>query len=222
MSLRGTDRRGRLALALSAAALLAGCNPTFREGVIERLPTAWKPVPAAETPAILPARGTPAVVEARTRSVSDAFKSYRIVFANMTDLPGENRLLIDIATGYDSGLAMFLRPERPWNEPLFTGEELRLALQKEFQGLTPSVGEAGRRNRYGLYDYAVGNGARGTCVFAWQLIDDHKRVLPETIDAIHMEWRQCDRTASVEDLLAPFDRMVLAPELGVLEDKDGK
>jgi hypothetical protein len=215
-----TDRTGALRLtALAAALTVAACNPAFREGIVERLPTPWRPVPEAETPVIFQSRGAPKLIEAQARAVSDAYRSWRLVYANTTDLPGENRLAIDIATRYDSGLAMFVRPERPWPQPLYTETGLTAALKAEFEGLSSGIAEAGRRNRYGVYDYAVGRGTRGTCVLAWQLIDDHVRVLPETVDAIHMEWRQCDRAKPVEELLAPFDTLTLAPELGILEDK---
>lgn len=202
--------------ALLAALLLGGCDTLYREDISGRLPTSWVRLDAEDYPVVLPAERGIVPVAARTRRMGNIFQSYRMVLPNPTTLAGENRLNVDVEYVPTSVFEMLDQPPRAFPIPLYTATTLEAALQTEFPGMETEMAEAPRRGRYGIYDYAVARGdGSATCVLAWQLLDDRKRVLPESIKAIRLEWRYCGQGAEPLALLRPFERLSLtvAPDI---------
>lgn len=201
--------------ALLSAIALAGCVSGGETRFAEKAPV-WVRIAEDEMPVALPANAKIDIVQARRRVIGNVFTSYDITFANATALPGENRLWVD--TEAARPLFSFANAdavERPFPVPLYTEERLRAALQKEFPGLPAEIVATARRNRYGVYDYAVATAGGASCVLAWQLIDAQSGALPQTLTAIRLEWRMCGPVAKPEALLAAFDRMTLmaAPDI---------
>lgn len=211
----------RLLGLLAAGLALSSCAPGFRRDLTDRLPTAWARVPLDSVPVLLPASDAARAVGARARSTGDIYRSYQVVLANQTSLPGENRLFIDVETVPTSILGALDRPERPFHIPLYTEERLNQTLEREFPDLETKIADAARRNRYGDYDYAVAYTPDGACVLAWQLIDDRRRTLPETIAMIRLEWRVCGTGQTPASLLRPFERLTLTAAPDILEVEGG-
>lgn len=212
----GRRRRKGAVAGIIVATSLSGCGG-FMPDYTANLPTPWQRVAPAEVPAVLPTAPAAAVVAARMRTTGDLYRSYSVVLANPTALPGENRLLLDIQSVPDSLFGALVPPVRPFPVPLYTSETLQKTLDREFPGLPTKVADNARRNRYGDYDYAVALGENATCVLAWQLITDHTRILPERVEALRLEWRMCGTSRDPRTLLQPFDALILRLSETVLE-----
>lgn len=197
--------------------LLSACAPGFRRDNGDRLPTTWARVPPDDVPVILPAGGSVRAIAARRRTIGDIFQSYILVLSNPTVLPGENRLSLDVEWVPESIYGALVRPDRPYPVPLYTEERLQATMEREFPDMETAIGDTVRRNRYGEYDFATARGENEICVLAWQLIDDRRRVLPETVAAIRLEWRVCGNGASPAPLLAAFDRLTLTAAPDILD-----
>lgn len=201
---------------LGTALLTAGCGGWVRDNMTQS-PTLWRRIQPAALPATLPDDPRFSVIAARTRTTGAIYKSYIAVLGNPTALPGENRLSIDVHTLPDSLLGALVQPARVFPVPLYTTETLAATMAKEFPDMTVKVAPSALRNRYGEYDYAVAQDALNTCVLAWQLVSDHKRLLPERIEAVRMEYRVCGTSRNPRVLLNGFDGLVLTLPEGVLE-----
>lgn len=204
---------------------LVGCGG-YIPRTTSNLPTPWQRVAAPDLPVLLPAGAPVSVVAARSRAVGPVYRSYAIVLSNASVLPGENRLSLDVQAVPDSLIDALIPPERPFPVPLYTGETLAAALEKEFPDMDVKVADGARRNRYGDYDYAVatavdGTGASSVCVLAWQLVTDHDRILPQRVEAVRLEWRVCAPGADPRPLLQPFDRLGLRLGETVLDAEVG-
>ncbi len=211
----GSSKLLRLSV-LAGALLTAGCAGWVRDNLTQS-PTPWHRIQPAALPVSLPDNPQFPIVAARLRTTGAIYKSYMVVLGNPTLLPGENRLWLDVHTLPDSLFGALVQPARVFPVPLYSTETLTATLAKEFPGMTAKVAETALRNRYGDYDYAVAQDAANTCVFAWQLITDHDRLLPQRIEAIRLEYRVCGTARNPRALLQPFDQMVLTLPEGVLE-----
>lgn len=211
----GVSKLLRLSV-LAAALTTAGCAGWVRDNMTLS-PKPWQRIQPAALPVTLPDSPLFPIVAARTRATGDVYKSYIVVLGNPTALPGENRLTMDVQTLPDSLFGALVQPPRVFPVPLYTSQTLAAALAREFPDMTVKVADGARRNRYGDYDYAVAQDEENTCVFAWQLISDHERTLPERIEAVRMEYRVCGTARNPRVLLQPFESLVLTLPEGVLE-----
>ena len=207
--------RSAIPTLLGVFAVLAGCAP-YRQDLTDPNPSAWSRLSTGAVPAILPADSPVKAVAARTRTHASSYRSYRAVLSNGTTLPGENRLSIDVEYTPRHFLEFVDPPPRLFPIPLYTAETLTATLESEFPDLAAEQAHAPRRNRYGLYDYAVAHRGRDSCVLAWQLLDDRKRMLPDTLRAIRLEWRVCGTNTEPAALLAPFDQLKLTVDPDIL------
>ncbi|ALG72418.1 hypothetical protein VY88_32300 [Azospirillum thiophilum] len=218
-----TATRGATWGVLAACVLLtSGCAGWVRDNLTQS-PTPWRRIQPAALPVTLPESRDFPIVAARTRDTGTVYKSYIVVLGNPTVLPGENRLSIDVQTLPDSLMGALVQPPRIFPVPLYTMETLTAATAREFPEMRVKVADYARRNRYGDYDYVTAQDAENSCVLAWQLITDRKRVLPERIEAVRLEYRACGVGSDVRALLVPFDTMTMTLPETMLEapDPDG-
>lgn len=204
---------------LAAALLTAGCAGWVRDNLTQS-PMPWQRIQPAALPVTLPENPMFPVVAARMRTTGAIYTSYMATLGNPTVLAGENRLWVDVHTLPDSLFGALVQPARVFPVPLYTEETLAAAMTREFPGMEVKIADGARRNRYGAYDYAVAQDAENTCVFAWQLITDHDRTLPQRIEAVRLEYRVCGTSRNPRVLLHPFDGLVLTLPEGVLEEGD--
>lgn len=219
-SSRNTEIWGRFLLVVAVAATLAACGEVNRNKDDREHTSLWKTVAPGEAPVLLP-KSAPAMVGARTHHEILGYDTWELVFANASDIPGENRLTIDVVPEDESPLAILSHEKRPFLEPMYNPDTLAEALRREFPGAsagTPS--QTGRRGRYGVYDYTAVRKGANTCVLAWQMIDDKKRILPASIERIRLEWRFCGPGIDPAPLLEPFEKATLSPDLGILPVDD--
>ncbi len=211
----GVSKTLRLSV-LAAALTMAGCGGWVRD-TLTLSTKPWQRIPPAALPLTLPDSPLFPIVAARMRSTGDVYKTYLVVLGNPTTLAGENRLSMDVQTLPDSLFGALVQPPRVFPVPLYTSQTLAVTLAHEFPDMAVKVADGARRNRYGDYDYAVAQDEENTCVFAWQLISDHERILPERIEAVRMEYRVCGTARNPRVLLQPFETLVLSLPEGVLE-----
>ncbi len=209
------------AFILAAALGLSGCAG-WVENNLTQAPNPWRRLAPADLPVTLPNSPQFPIVAGRTRTTGAIYTSYMVVLGNPTTLPGENRLTLDVHTLPDSLVGALIQPPRVFPVPLYSTQTLTVTLAREFPGMTVKVADAARRNRYGDYDYAVAQDAANTCVFAWQLISDHDRMLPRRIEAVRLEYRVCGSDRNPRVLLRSFDEMALTLPETVLEIDDLK
>lgn len=217
----GTGLRRTVALvALAAATLLtSGCAGWVRDNLTQA-PTPWRRIQPAALPVTLPDSRDFPIVAARMRDTGAVYKSYIVALGNPTVLPGENRLTVDVQTLPDSLFGALVQPPRVFPVPLYTMETLTETTKREFPDMRIKVADGARRNRYGDYDYVTAQDGENSCVLAWQLISDHKRTLPERIEAVRLEYRVCGVGSNIRALLAPFEAMTLTLPETVLEAHD--
>jgi len=219
-SSRPTEVAARTLLVASALTTLVGCGEINMNKDDRPHTSPWKIIAASSAPALLPAKSSPAVVGVRARHEILGYDTWTVVLANASDMPGENRLTIDIVPEDEDPLAILSHRERPLRGPLHTPDTLAETLKREFSGAAGGPSEVGRRNRYGVYDFAIVRKGATVCALAWQMIDDKKRTLPAAIERIRLEWRFCAPGIDAAATLDPFDKMTLAPDLGILPVDD--
>lgn len=215
-SSRTIEVAARTLLVVSALTTLVGCGEINLNKDDRPHTSPWKPVAPSSAPVLLPAKSSPAIVGVRTRHEIQGYDTWTMVLANASDVPGENRLTVDIVPEDESPLAILNDQERPLRGPLYTPDRLAETLRREFSGAAGGPSEVGRRNGYGVYDFATVRKGATVCVLAWQMIDDKKRTLPAAIERIRLEWRFCAPGIDAASLLEPFDKVMLAPDLGIL------
>lgn len=147
--------------AIALASMLASCtsvvdDPFLRTGAIEgnwpSLATTVSPEYAA---AALP--GLPATTVRQTGGKGKIEQT--IVYANATDLPGENMLSITI----DPSAKITRSNGAPSRSQVLA--EMRSALSGVAMRISPVIAD----NAYGVFGYATGSiGKGGSCVYAWQ------------------------------------------------------
>ncbi|WP_255542593.1 cellulose biosynthesis protein BcsN [Azospirillum sp. INR13] len=212
--------RTLLLAALAAATLLtSGCAGWVRDNLTQA-PAPWRRIQPAALPVTLPDSRDFPIVAARMRDTGTVYKSYIVALGNPTVLPGENRLTVDVQTLPDSLFGALVQPPRVFPVPLYTMETLTETTKREFPDMRVKVADGARRNRYGDYDYVTAQDGENSCVLAWQLITDHKRTLPERIEAIRLDYRVCGVGSNIRALLAPFEAMTLTLPETVLEAHD--
>lgn len=215
-----TARRAVLWAALAAATLLtSGCAGWVRDNLTQSA-TPWRRIQPAALPVTLPDSRDFPIVAARMRDTGAVYKTYNVALGNPTSLAGENRLTVDVQTLPDSLFGALVQPPRVFPVPLYTMETLTVTTRREFPDMKVKVADGARRNRYGDYDYATAQDAVNSCVLAWQLITDHKRMLPERIEAVRLEYRVCGVGSDIRALLAPFDGLTLTLPETILEAQD--
>lgn len=215
-----TARRAALWTALAAATLLtSGCAGWVRDNLTQSA-TPWRRIQPAALPVTLPDSRDFPIVAARMRDTGTVYKTYNVALSNPTSLAGENRLTVDVQTLPDSLFGALVQPPRVFPVPLYTMETLTVTTRREFPDMKVKVADGARRNRYGDYDYATAQDAVNSCVLAWQLITDHKRMLPERIEAVRLEYRVCGVGSDIRALLAPFDGLTLTLPETILEAQD--
>ncbi|AWB08844.1 hypothetical protein A6A40_27975 (plasmid) [Azospirillum humicireducens] len=216
-----TGRRRTIVLAALAAATLltSGCAGWVRDNLTQA-PTPWRRIQPAALPVTLPDSRDFPVVAARMRDTGTVYKSYVVALGNPTVLPGENRLTVDVQTLPDSLFGALVQPPRVFPVPLYTMETLTETTKREFPEMRIKVADGARRNRYGDYDYVTAQDGENSCVLAWQLITDRKRILPERIEAVRLDYRVCGVGSNIRALLAPFEAMTLTLPETVLEVQD--
>lgn len=215
-----TARRATLWAALAAATLLtSGCAGWVRDNLTQSA-TPWRRIQPAALPVTLPDSRDFPIVAARMRDTGAVYKTYSVALGNPTSLAGENRLTVDVQTLPDSLFGALVQPPRVFPVPLYTMETLTVTTRREFPDMKVKVADGARRNRYGDYDYATAQDAVNSCVLAWQLITDHKRMLPERIEAVRLEYRVCGVGSNIRALLAPFDGLTLTLPETILEAQD--
>ncbi|WP_244434227.1 cellulose biosynthesis protein BcsN [Azospirillum sp. B506] len=215
-----TPGRAMLWAALVAATLLtSGCAGWVRDNLTQS-PTPWRRIQPAALPVTLPESRDFPIVAARMRDTGAIYKTYTVALGNPTTLPGENRLTIDVQTLPDSLFGALVQPPRVFPVPLYTMETLTATTRREFPDMKMKVADTARRNHYGDYDYVTAQDAVNSCVLAWQLITDHKRMLPERIEAVRLEYRACGVGSNIRALLAPFDSLTLTLPETILEAQD--
>nr|WP_244592613.1 cellulose biosynthesis protein BcsN [Azospirillum palustre] len=215
-----TARRAALWTALAAATLLtSGCAGWVRDNLTQSA-TPWRRIQPAALPVTLPDSRDFPIVAARMRDTGAVYKTYNVALGNPTSLAGENRLTVDVQTLPDSLFGALVQPPRVFPVPLYTMETLTVTTRREFPDMKVKVADIARRNRYGDYDYATAQDAENSCVLAWQLITDHKRMLPERIEAVRLEYRVCGVGSNIRALLAPFDGLTLTLPETILEAQD--
>ncbi|PWC83063.1 hypothetical protein TSH100_21975 [Azospirillum sp. TSH100] len=213
-------KRAALWAALAAVTLLtSGCAGWVRDNLTQSA-TPWRRIQPAALPVTLPESRDFPIVAARMRDTGAVYKTYNAVLGNPTSLAGENRLTVDVQTLPDSLFGALVQPPRVFPVPLYTMETLTATTRREFPEMKVKVADTSRRNRYGDYDYVTAQDQENTCVLAWQLINDHKRVLPERIEAVRIEYRVCGVGSNIRALLAPFDGMTLTLPETILEAQD--
>lgn len=217
----GTGLRRTVVLAALAAVTLltSGCAGWVRDNLTQA-PTPWRRIQPAALPVTLPDSRDFPIVAARMRDTGAVYKSYIVALGNPTVLPGENRLTVDVQTLPDSLFGALVQPPRVFPVPLYTMETLTETTRREFPDMRIKVADGARRNRYGDYDYVTAQDGENSCVLAWQLITDHKRTLPERIEAIRLDYRVCGVGSNIRALLAPFEAMTLTLPETVLEVQD--
>lgn len=213
-------RRTVVLVALAAATLLtSGCAGWVRDNLTQA-PTPWRRIQPAALPVTLPDSRDFPIVAARMRDTGAVYKSYIVALGNPTVLPGENRLTVDVQTLPDSLFGALVQPPRVFPVPLYTMETLTETTKREFPDMRIKVADGARRNRYGDYDYVTAQDGENSCVLAWQLISDRKRILPERIEAVRLDYRVCGVGSNIRALLAPFEAMTLTLPETVLEAHD--
>jgi hypothetical protein len=212
-------RTGLLAALAAATLLTSGCAGWVRDNLTQA-PTPWRRIQPTALPVTLPDSRDFPIVAARMRDTGTVYKSYIVALGNPTVLPGENRLTVDVQTLPDSLFGALVQPPRVFPVPLYTMETLTETTKREFPNMRIKVADGARRNRYGDYDYVTAQDGENSCVLAWQLITDHKRTLPERIEAIRLDYRVCGVGSNIRALLAPFEAMTLTLPETVLESLD--
>ena len=215
----GTARTVLLAALAAATLLTSGCAGWVRDNLTQA-PTPWRRIQPSALPVTLPDSRDFPIVAARMRDTGTVYKSYVVALGNPTVLPGENRLTVDVQTLPDSLFGALVQPPRVFPVPLYTMETLTATTKREFPDMRIKVADGARRNRYGDYDYVTAQDGENSCVLAWQLITDHKRTLPERIEAIRLDYRVCGVGSNIRALLAPFEAMTLTLPETVLESLD--
>ncbi|CAO3410493.1 cellulose biosynthesis protein BcsN [Azospirillum largimobile] len=208
-----------LATLAAVTLLTSGCAGWVRDNLTQA-PTPWRRIQPAALPVTLPDSRDFPIVAARMRDTGAVYKSYVVALGNPTVLPGENRLTVDVQTLPDSLFGALVQPPRVFPVPLYTMETLTETTRREFPDMRIKVADGARRNRYGDYDYVTAQDGENSCVLAWQLISDHKRTLPERIEAIRLDYRVCGVGSNIRALLAPFEAMTLTLPETVLEAHD--
>lgn len=215
----GLRRAVLLATLATATLLTSGCAGWVRDNLTQA-PTPWRRIQPAALPVTLPDSRDFPIVAARMRDTGAVYKSYIVALGNPTVLPGENRLTVDVQTLPDSLFGALVQPPRVFPVPLYTMETLTETTKREFPDMRIKVADGARRNHYGDYDYVTAQDGENSCVLAWQLISDRKRILPERIEAVRLEYRVCGVGSNIRALLAPFEAMTLTLPETVLEAHD--
>lgn len=177
--------------------------------------TYWTNISRAESLALIAHDPQPPILSYRERIIGNVL-TQRTVFANRTQLPGENYLQLRLVYNpyaYRSN-AFYDATEHRIN---WTEADLQDRLADEFPDLNARIDSQILTNLYGHYGFANARAGRdANCVFAWQSINQDERVLPVTIRAMGLEFRFCDPTLTTPQMLDLFSRASLRFETGIL------
>lgn len=197
----GRNRRiARLGfLAASVALAVAGCAPYPLVGQNPQVATATVEVPVAEA-LILPEPGsTPRVVTVLETDYLNAVEQ-EIVLETQARTPGQNAIHVVFfgpvkgRTGWEN-----LKQDDYLNDELLDEEML-----ERVPGVAMHVSNYFVQNRYGPFNYAIGNAGNGElCIYAWQRIQSQVPlyVIWRDRGILSMRLRLCQVGASEQDLL---------------------
>lgn len=204
--------------ALAMSVTLAGCDTVpYPELASGRGREEWRDIPLDKARVTFREPSVaPKVLAVKEKYSDSGLLTQQLTLENATALPGENFVLLNIsyngtaAPAFSSGTIFAGR---------YNDTYIKDALDEQFGDLAPDmdISTTTNFNRYGPYAYAsYSHYGEPACVFAWQTITDRDRILPDTINAIAVEYRYCGPAASPERLLAPFNDLYFPFEAGVL------
>lgn len=185
-------------LAVSVAFLTAGCAPLFWRGN-PQVATATVEVPVAEA-LILPEPGAaPQVLTVLETDYINAVQQ-EIILATHSRSRGQNAIH-----------AVFFGPvkgrtgwENLRKDDFLNDEALDEEMLERLPGVTMHVSNYFVQNRYGPFNYAIGNAGGGElCIYGWQRIQSQQRLnlIPPDSGVLAIRLRLCQIGASEQDLL---------------------
>ena len=194
--------------AIALASMLASCtsvvdDPFLRTGAVEgNWPSLATTVSPEYAVAALP--GLPATTVRQTGAKGKVEQT--IVYANATDLAGENVLSVTIDP-YARITRSNGAPSRPQVEA-----EMRNVLSGVKMQISPVIAD----NAYGVFGYATGSiGKSGSCVYAWQFA---KNIRPydgaqfaTTSGAAQVRLRYCSPSIAADRIVALMQGLRLNP-----------
>ncbi|MDH4411910.1 MAG: cellulose biosynthesis protein BcsN [Rhizobium sp.] len=120
---------------------------------------------------------------------SEGATTQTLVWANTTNIPGEN--MVTVSTASPSSSTLRKGPDRA---------EISRALRREFPGVAMTIDPVVRRNAYGAYGAASGRLAEGGgCVYAWQVVGRDRDTGRD--EPLHVRLRYCHQHLSPEVLV---------------------
>lgn len=157
----------RWALSMAMMAALTGCasveDPFLTGSVSGRSPIApaltQEVSPSYALAGLAPAVGVPRSVRQTAQGGENTVRQV-IVYPNTTKLAGENVLIVEGGKGVDGRYR-----RAPSRNQLIA--EMNSALPGVPMRISPVIGE----NAHGVYGYATGPYAGGSCIYAWQVAD---------------------------------------------------
>lgn len=185
-------------LAVSVAFLTAGCAPLFWRGN-PQVATATVQVPVSEA-LILPEPGAaPQVLTVLETDYINAVQQ-EIILATHSRSRGQNAIYavffgpVKGRTGWEN-----LRKDDFLNDDVLDDEML-----ERLPGVNMHVSNYFVQNRYGPFNYAIGNAGGGElCIYGWQRIQSQQRLnlIPPDSGVLAIRLRLCQIGASEQDLL---------------------
>lgn len=157
----------RFAVPIAMMAVLAGCS-TLEDpfltgsvsGVSGLAPALTQEVsPANALGGLAPAIGAPRSVRQTAPGGENTIRQV-IVYANTTRLPGENMLIVEGGRGTDGRYRRV--PSRT---------QLQAEMQNAMPGVAMRISNVIGQNAYGVYGYATGPYAGGSCIYGWQVTE---------------------------------------------------
>lgn len=157
----------RFAVPIAMMAVLAGCS-TLEDpfltgsvsGVSGLAPALTQEVsPANALGGLASAIGAPRSVRQTAPGGENTIRQV-IVYANTTRLPGENMLIVEGGRGTDGRYRRV--PSRT---------QLQAEMQNAMPGVAMRISNVIGQNAYGVYGYATGPYAGGSCIYGWQVTE---------------------------------------------------
>jgi hypothetical protein len=192
--------------AIALASILASCSsvvddPFLRTGAVEgNWPSLATTVSPEYAVAALP--GLPATTVRQTGAKGKVEQT--IVYANATDLAGENVLSVTIDPS-----AKITRSNGAPSRPQ-VGAEMRNVLSGVKMQISPVIAD----NAYGVFGYATGSiGKSGSCVYAWQFAKNIRSNDggQTTSGAAQIRMRYCSPSIAADRIVALMQGLRLNP-----------
>ncbi|WP_264478231.1 cellulose biosynthesis protein BcsN [Microvirga rosea] len=181
-----------MGLALTAAALLAGCSTQSDL----RFATLMTEVPATKA-LILPPPGGPAVVAVLQRTYKNGI-SQEIALSTASTTAGQNAFYVSLVNDLEvpSELDDVLKVRR------ITPDRIQGEMDDRLPGLDMRTSLYYVQNKYGPFGFATARSGTGdTCLYAWQEIEPNKPAILIPGGVVSIRLRLCDADATEEQLL---------------------